>query len=185
MSHRPQAKRRRIELSLKTKIDLIRAAESVPKLNQNQLTENFGIGTSTVSDILKKKKEEYCGEYEKNAISGKMRCKTACQYDELNELTWRWFLHVCCLCVVFLIYSLIYIKLLLWKFYYVTTRTASGTLRTVYIFQGVNEIGRDVPNVSDVIEITLMCYEFLKKITKVNLLKTGSCRNRTYSKVPW
>ena len=41
MSHRPQAKRRRIEFSLKTKIDLIGAAESVPKLNQNQLTEHF------------------------------------------------------------------------------------------------------------------------------------------------
>ena len=73
MFHHPQAKRRRIELSLKTKIDLIRAAESVPKLNQNQLTEKFGIGTSTVFDILKKK-EEYCVEYEKNASSGKMRC---------------------------------------------------------------------------------------------------------------
>ena len=84
MSHRPQAKRRRTELLLKTKRDLIRAAESVPKLNQKQLTEKCGIGTSTVSDILKIKEE----------------------------------------------------------------------------------------------------YEFLKKITKVNLLKTGSCRNRTYSKVP-
>ena len=35
----------------------------------------------------------------------------------------------------------------------VITRNASGTLRTVYSFQGVNEIGRDVPNVSDVIEL--------------------------------
>ena len=85
MSHRPQAKRRRIELSLKTKIDLLRSAESVPKLNQKHLTEKFGIGTSTVSDILKKKEE----------------------------------------------------------------------------------------------------YEFLKKFTKANLLETGSCRNGTYSKVPW
>ena len=90
VSHRPQAKRRRIELSLKTKIDLIRAAESVPKLNQKELAEKYGIGTSIVSDILKKK-EEYCVEYEKNASSGTMRCKTACKYDELNELTWRWF----------------------------------------------------------------------------------------------
>ena len=57
MSHRPQAKRRRIELSLKTKIDLIRAAELVPKLNQKQLAEKFGIGISTVSDILKRKEE--------------------------------------------------------------------------------------------------------------------------------
>ena len=66
MSHGPQAKRRRIELSLKTKIDLILTAKSVPKLNQNQLTETFGIVTSTVSDILKKK-EEYCVQYENNA----------------------------------------------------------------------------------------------------------------------
>ena len=75
MSHRPQAKCRQIELSLKTKIDLLRAAELVPKLNQKQLAEKFGIGLSTVSDILKKK-DEYCVEYEKNASSGKMRCKT-------------------------------------------------------------------------------------------------------------
>ena len=95
MSHRPQAKRRRIELSLKTKIDLIRDAESVQKLNQNQLTEKFRICTLTVFDILKKK-EEYCVECEKNASSGKMRCKTVCKYDELNELTWRCFSHVCC-----------------------------------------------------------------------------------------
>ena len=85
MSHRPQAKHRRIELYLKTKIDFIQAAKSVPKLYQKQLAEKFGISTSTVSDILKKKEE----------------------------------------------------------------------------------------------------YEFLKKFTKVNLLKTGSCRNWTYSKVPW
>ena len=52
ISHRPQAKRRRIELSLKNKIDLIRAAESVPKLNQKQLTETFGIGTSTVAYLI-------------------------------------------------------------------------------------------------------------------------------------
>ena len=101
MSHRPEAKRMRIELSLKTKIDLIRAVESVPKLNQKQLAEKFGIGTSTVSDIFKKK-EEYCVEYEKNASSGKMRCKTACYIDELNEVTWKWFSHVCCLCCCFL-----------------------------------------------------------------------------------
>ena len=85
ISHRSQAKRRRIELRLKTKIDLIRAAESVPNLNQKQLAVTFGSGTSTVSDILKKKEE----------------------------------------------------------------------------------------------------YELLKKITKVNLLKIGYCRIRTYSKVPW
>ena len=56
MSHRTQAKRRRTELSLKIKIHLIRAAESVSKLNQKQLAEQFGIGTSTVSDILNKKR---------------------------------------------------------------------------------------------------------------------------------
>ena len=95
MSHRPQAKRRRIEVFLKTKIDLIRAAKSVPKLNQKKLTEKFGFGTSTVSDILEKK-EEYCVEYETNASSGKMRCKTACKYDSVNELTWReCYMYVC------------------------------------------------------------------------------------------
>ena len=60
MSYPPQAKRRQIELSLKTKIDLIRDAESVPKLNQKQLAEKFGIGSLTVSDILKKKRGILC-----------------------------------------------------------------------------------------------------------------------------
>ena len=40
-----------------SKIDLIQAAKSVPKLNQKQLAEKFGISISTVSDILKKKEE--------------------------------------------------------------------------------------------------------------------------------
>ena len=49
MSHQPQGKCRWIDLSLKT--------ELVPKLNQKQLAEKFGIGISAVSDILKKKVE--------------------------------------------------------------------------------------------------------------------------------
>ena len=61
MSHRPQAKCRRIELSLKTKIDLIRAAESVPKLNQNQLPEKFGISTSISIWYFEEKRGILCG----------------------------------------------------------------------------------------------------------------------------
>ena len=70
MSHPPQAKRRRIDLSLKTKIDLLWSAELVPKLNQKQLAEKFGIGTLTVSDIFKEKEEyEFLNIFHKSESS--------------------------------------------------------------------------------------------------------------------
>ena len=53
MSERP-AKRQRIELSLEKRIESIKYAESVPKPILIALSGKFGIGKSTVGDILKK-----------------------------------------------------------------------------------------------------------------------------------
>ena len=53
MSERP-AKRQRIELSLEKRIESIKYAESVPKPTLIALSGKFGIGKSTVGDILKK-----------------------------------------------------------------------------------------------------------------------------------
>lgn len=67
MSKQPPAKRRRTELSLKGKIDLIKDANlSSPKITQKELGKKYGIGASTVSDILKRK-QVYLDEFEKNA----------------------------------------------------------------------------------------------------------------------
>jgi len=50
-----QRKRVRKELSLSGKIKLIKEAEGNPYPRQEQLANKYGIGRSTVADILKKK----------------------------------------------------------------------------------------------------------------------------------
>ena len=65
MSERP-TNRQRIELSLEKRIELIKCAESVPKPSLKILSSKFGIGKSTVGDILQKK-EVYKAKYEKNS----------------------------------------------------------------------------------------------------------------------
>ena len=49
----PAPKRRRVELSLVDKIKLIQDSESLPKPTLKTLSKTFGVGKSTVSDILK------------------------------------------------------------------------------------------------------------------------------------
>ena len=48
----PSPKRSRKELSLKVKYELIVASEKNPKPTQKDLAVQFGIGKTTVSDIL-------------------------------------------------------------------------------------------------------------------------------------
>ena len=89
MSSRPPAKRRRVELTIEKKIDLIKESESVPKPTLKILSEKYGVGVSTVSDILKKK-IVYKEEFEKNLNPTKLRTNT-CKFDKVNELVWSWF----------------------------------------------------------------------------------------------
>ena len=48
---KPPSKRRRVELTLQDKINLIKGSESFPKPSQTSLSEKFGVGKTTVSDI--------------------------------------------------------------------------------------------------------------------------------------
>ena len=48
-------KRSHTELTLKHTVKLIKAADSRPKSTQEELTKRFGIGRSTVSNILRKR----------------------------------------------------------------------------------------------------------------------------------
>ena len=107
MSHRPQAKRRLIELSLKTKIDLLWAAESVPKLNQKQLAEKFGIDTSTVFDIFKKK-EEYKYHYYKSKHSYVNKLKLIFYVNKFIVVAFRGNLYS----------TEIWLKYIQWEYYY-------------------------------------------------------------------
>jgi DNA-binding FadR family transcriptional regulator len=51
------SKHRRVELILQDKINLIKESESFPKPSQKSLSEKFGVGKTTVSDVLKRKSE--------------------------------------------------------------------------------------------------------------------------------
>ena len=89
MSERP-ANRQRIELSLEKRIELIKCAESVPKPTLKVLSSKFGIGKSTVGDILQKK-EVYKAKYEKNSNPNEKCFDNSCKFGKLNELVWQWF----------------------------------------------------------------------------------------------
>ena len=65
MSERP-AKRRRVELSLDDKVKIINKYETLPKPTLQSLSDSFGIGKSTVSNIIKKR-DTYKSQYENNA----------------------------------------------------------------------------------------------------------------------
>lgn len=87
---KPPAKRRRIELTLEDKINLIKDSESFPKPSQKSLSEKFGVGKTTVSDILKRK-SEYLANYENNDNLKKFRFGNKSKHDNLNDLMWDWF----------------------------------------------------------------------------------------------
>lgn len=86
----PSAKRRRMELSLKQKIDLIQDAEKDPKLSKVELSKQYGIGRSTVIDILKKK-DSYKEQYELNISGKRKRVEVNSKYSEINNLLHEWF----------------------------------------------------------------------------------------------
>ena len=71
MAAKPR-KRVRHELDLKQKVLLIRDASDNPKPTQKFLGEKYGVGTSTVTDILKKK-DSYFDQFETNSDCQKKR----------------------------------------------------------------------------------------------------------------
>ena len=54
MAERP-AKRKRVELSLARKVELLTACDVRPSPTQKELATKFNIGRQTVSDILKRR----------------------------------------------------------------------------------------------------------------------------------
>ena len=85
------SKRRRVELTLQDKINLIKESESFPKPSQKSLSEKFGVGKTTVSDILKRK-SEYLANFESNENVQKFRFGNKSKgHDNLKDLMWDWF----------------------------------------------------------------------------------------------
>ena len=78
------SKRVHREMSLVDKISLIKASESTPKPTHVFLSTKFGIGRSTVGEILKKKKL-YEEQWKKNIHSKRCRILKSSNADVINE----------------------------------------------------------------------------------------------------
>ena len=88
-AHTPSPKRARKDLSLEEKLT-IADSEKIPKLTQKELSEKYGIGRTTVSDILKKK-DFFTHHYTDNYSGNKKRFTFSSKYAELNDLLFKWF----------------------------------------------------------------------------------------------
>nr|XP_002735421.1 PREDICTED: tigger transposable element-derived protein 6-like [Saccoglossus kowalevskii] len=86
---RPPQKRRRVELTLADKVKLMKDSEST-NLTRQQLGQKYGIGKSTVTDIIKKK-ADYMKQFENNIDGSRQRIKTSSKFEEINGLVWTWF----------------------------------------------------------------------------------------------
>lgn len=83
-------KRSRVELTLKQKYDLIVESEKVPKPTQKDLSLKFGIGKTTVSDILKKRWNTKI-TLKNNATLDRKQHISGSKFGDLNHLVYKWF----------------------------------------------------------------------------------------------
>jgi len=72
LADRPSPKWARKELTLDQKLKLIADSERIPKFTQKELSEKYGIGRTTVSDVLRRK-AFYREQYEANTSTTKIR----------------------------------------------------------------------------------------------------------------
>ena len=85
------AQRGQKELTLEKKIELIKASEAaVPKPRQDDLSKQFGIGRSTVSDILRKH-AKYLEAWESNRLAKRRRIVKTTPTESLKELLFHFF----------------------------------------------------------------------------------------------
>ena len=83
-------KRSHTELTLKHRVKLIKAADSRPKPTQEDLAKQFGIGRSTVSDILRKR-ATYLQSWEDNQSRKRRRISKETELSNLNQLVFDFF----------------------------------------------------------------------------------------------
>ena len=83
-------KRGHKELSLEKKVEFITASEAVPKPKQADLSIQFGIGRSTVSDILRKR-DQYMKSWESNCAEKRQRIVKVTPLESLNKLLYSFF----------------------------------------------------------------------------------------------
>ena len=81
--------KKRVDLTLQQKVEVIQASEQ-PGSSQRTLAEKFGVGKTQIQTILKNKRE-LLDAYKANADSSRKRLCYRSDYDDIDELTWRWF----------------------------------------------------------------------------------------------
>ena len=81
--------KKRVDLTLQQKVEVIQASER-PGSSQRTLAERFGVGKTQIQTILKKKRK-LLDAYKVNADSSRKRLCYRSDYDNIDELTWRWF----------------------------------------------------------------------------------------------
>ena len=69
---------------------MIRDFRSSPKPTQKSLSVKYGVGSSTVCEILQKA-DTYLNLFRANAHGEKKRFDTVCKYERINSQTWEWF----------------------------------------------------------------------------------------------
>ncbi|RWS10989.1 hypothetical protein B4U79_18997, partial [Dinothrombium tinctorium] len=82
-------KTKRNDLDLKQKVKLIKEKETKPDMTQEELSNKFKIGRSTVSEILKNK-SKILKIYE-NFDAKRKRTKVNSKYSNLDEIMSEWF----------------------------------------------------------------------------------------------
>jgi len=83
-------KRPHTELTLKHRVKLIKTADARPKPTQGDLAKRFGIGRSTVSDILWKR-ATYLQSWEENKSRKRRRLSKETNLSQLNQLVYDFF----------------------------------------------------------------------------------------------
>lgn len=81
------ASRKRNELSLRQKVDLLKSSEGK---SSRQLAEFYGVGRTQVQNILKRKRE-ILDSFDNNGLSIRKRQCVSSANDDLNDLMWEWF----------------------------------------------------------------------------------------------
>ena len=89
MAERP-SRRARKDLTIDVKLKLIADSEKIPKAMQKDLAEKYGIGKSSVCDILKRK-AEFKQLYEENGNVEKKGVYSNAKFDTINKMTYKWF----------------------------------------------------------------------------------------------
>ena len=83
------AKRAHRELSLEDKIKLIKSRD-LTNAPHRELADQFGIGKTTVSDILKRK-DVYIKQFEESLPINRKRKERKTDISKVNELMFQWF----------------------------------------------------------------------------------------------